>query len=118
MVSEVLPTRQKIWRFRNSFYNKSQKIVLDKYPTVSIAETRLWLEKYCSLDSHGVSPAQKSRKKAKIQRPNDSQAFAKRFLKDNIEKNSHEPYNITRVIEKDIISIIWKLEAKKLTTVH
>jgi hypothetical protein len=59
MVSEVLPTRQKIWRFRNSFDNKSQKIVLDKYPTFSIAETRLWLEKYCSMDSHGVSPAQK-----------------------------------------------------------
>ncbi len=45
-------------------------------------------------------------------------AFAKRWLTEIVEKSNRDPRNITRVIEKDIIPIIGKLELEELTTAH
>ncbi|WP_258961277.1 N-terminal phage integrase SAM-like domain-containing protein, partial [Klebsiella pneumoniae] len=43
---------------------------------------------------------------------------AKRWLTDIVEKSNRDPRNITRVIEKDIIPILGKLELEELTTAH
>lgn len=116
---EVLPTGRKIWRFRYRFDNKSQKITLGEYPAFSLAEARLWREKCRSMVAHGINPAQKKQEeKLKQKDPTTVKTFAKRWLTDIVEKSNRDPRNITRVIEKDIIPIIGKLELEELTTAH
>ncbi|HBT0511817.1 TPA: integrase arm-type DNA-binding domain-containing protein [Klebsiella pneumoniae] len=116
---EVLPTGRKIWRFRYRFDNKSQKITLGEYPAFSLAEARLWREKCRSMVVHGINPVQKKQKeKLKQKDPTTVKTFAKRWLTDIVEKSNRDPRNITRVIEKDIIPIIGKLELEELTTAH
>ncbi|EEA0619220.1 tyrosine-type recombinase/integrase [Salmonella enterica subsp. enterica serovar Typhimurium] len=119
LVIEVLPTGRKIWRFRYRFDNKSQQITLGEYPAFSLAEARLWREKCRSLVAHGINPAQKKQEeKLKQKDPTTVKTFAKRWLTDIVEKSNRDPRNITRVIEKDIIPIIGKLELEELTTAH
>ena len=119
LVIEVLPTGRKIWRFRYRFDNKSQKITLGEYPAFSLAEARLWREKCRSMVAHGINPAQKKQEeKLKQKDPTTVKTFAKRWLTDIVEKSNRDPRNITRVIEKDIIPIIGKLELEELTTAH
>ncbi|ELO4115057.1 tyrosine-type recombinase/integrase [Salmonella enterica] len=119
LVIEVLPTGRKIWRFRYRFDNKSQKITLGEYPAFSLAEARLWREKCRSMVAHGINPAQKKQEeKLKQKDPTTVKTFAKRWLTDIVEKSNRDPRNITRIIEKDIIPIIGKLELEELTTAH
>ncbi|EBH8193403.1 DUF4102 domain-containing protein [Salmonella enterica subsp. enterica serovar Typhimurium str. UK-1] len=119
LVIEVLPTGRKIWRFRYRFDNKSQQITLGEYPAFSLAEARLWREKCRSLVARGINPAQKKQEeKLKQKDPTTVKTFAKRWLTDIVEKSNRDPRNITRVIEKDIIPIIGKLELEELTTAH
>ncbi len=119
LVIEVLPTGRKIWRFRYRFDNKSQKITLGEYPAFSLAEARLWREKCRSMVAHGINSAQKKQEeKLKQKDPTTVKTFAKRWLTDIVEKSNRDPRNITRIIEKDIIPIIGKLELEELTTAH
>lgn len=119
LVIEVLPSGRRIWRFRYRFDNKSQKITLGEYPAFSLSEARIWREKCRSMVAHGVNPAQKKQEdKLKQKDPTTAKAFAKRWQTEIVEKNNKNPRNVTRIIEKDIVPIIGKLEIEELTTVH
>ncbi|MGM3189591.1 tyrosine-type recombinase/integrase [Dickeya dadantii subsp. dieffenbachiae] len=119
LVIEVLPTGRKVWRLRYRFNGKSQKATLGEYPAFSLAEARLWREKCRSLIAHGVSPAQKKQEeKAKQKEPTTVEAFSKRWLTDIIEKTTRQPRNVVRVINKDIIPVIGRIQLEELTTAH
>ena len=119
LMIEILPTGRKVWRFRFRLNNKLQKVTLGEYPSFSLAEARMWCEKCRSMVAHGINPAQKKQEeKLKQNDPTTVKAFAKRWLTDIVEKSNRDPRNITRVIEKDIIPIIGKLELEELTTAH
>ncbi|MFB1117187.1 tyrosine-type recombinase/integrase [Dickeya dadantii] len=117
LVIEVLPTGRKVWRLRYRFNGKSQKATLGEYPAFSLAEARLWREKCRSLIAHGVSPAQKKQEeKTKQKEPTTVEAFSKRWLTDIIEKTTRQPRNVVRVINKDIIPVIGRIQLEELTT--
>ncbi|MDY4317012.1 tyrosine-type recombinase/integrase [Pectobacterium actinidiae] len=119
LVIEVLPTGRKVWRLRYRFNGKSQKATLGEYPAFSLAEARLWREKCRSLIAHGVSPAQKKQEeKTKQKEPTTVEAFSKRWLTDIIEKTTRQPRNVVRVINKDIIPVIGRIQLEELTTAH
>lgn len=63
-------------------------------------------------------PRRKSRKKNLNRKTQTVKTFVKRWLTDIVEKSNRDPRNITRVIEKDIVPIIGKLELEELTTAH
>ncbi len=50
--------------------------------------------------------------------PTTVKAFAKHWLIDIVEKSNRDPRNVPRVIEKDVIPTIGKLELEELTTSH
>ncbi|HCR2995019.1 TPA: tyrosine-type recombinase/integrase [Serratia marcescens] len=116
---EILPSGRKVWRLRYRFQGKQEKSTLGEYPAFSLAEARLWREKCRSLIAHGVSPAQKKQEeKAKQKEPTTVEAFSKRWLTDIIEKTTRQPRNVVRVINKDIIPVIGRIQLEELTTAH
>ncbi|UJR63673.1 tyrosine-type recombinase/integrase [Dickeya zeae] len=116
---EILPSGRKVWRLRYRFQGKQEKATLGEYPAFSLAEARLWREKCRSMIAHGVSPAQKMQEeKAKQKEPTTVEAFAKRWLTDIIEKTTRQPRNVVRVINKDIIPVIGRIQLEELTTAH
>ncbi|WP_284603694.1 tyrosine-type recombinase/integrase [Dickeya dadantii] len=116
---EILPSGRKVWRLRYRFQGKQEKATLGEYPAFSLAEARLWREKCRSMIAHGVSPAQKKQEeKAKQKEPTTVEAFAKRWLTDIIEKTTRQPRNVVRVINKDIIPVIGRIQLEELTTAH
>lgn len=62
--------------------------------------------------------AEKAGRKLRSKDLTTVKTFAKRWLTDIVEKSNRDPRNITRIIEKDIIPIIGKLELEELTTTH
>lgn len=69
--------------------------------------------------AHGVSPAQKKQEeKAKQKEPTTVDAFAKRWLTDIIGKTTRQPRNVVRVINKDILPVIGRIQLEELTTAH
>lgn len=116
---EILPSGRKVWRLRYRFQGKQEKATLGEYPAFSLAEARLWREKCRSLIAHGVSPAQKKQEeKAKQKEPTTVEAFSKRWLTNIIEKTTRQPRNVVRVINKDIIPVIGRIQLEELTTAH
>lgn len=112
---EVMPGGKRVWRLRYRLKGKQEKVTLGDYPSFSLVDARRWREDCKAKVARGESPM-RSKQEQKAAELDTVEAFARRWLAEVVEKNTEQPRNIKRVIEKDIIPAIGQKELAEVTT--
>jgi integrase len=104
------------WIFRYQWERKPEKIILGKYPAISLKEARLLGNETASLLAKRINPKEQRRlaKTEPDHNPTVAQ-FAERFFRDVVEKDRKNPAPLHRALERDILSIIGTKPMREVT---
>jgi integrase len=100
---EVFPTGGKAWRYRYRLNGKPEKVVLGKYPSMSLKAAREMRNELATTVSKGLSPARHKSEARIIDAPAITlEQFGKRFYTEQIKPNWKDPQNEQRYLTKEI----------------
>jgi integrase len=103
---DITPSGSMSWVFRYRLNGKQEKVIIGPYPEISLKSAREQRNALAVKVANGISPAEE---KKKLRTPAPTQqagsptleAFGKRYLVDQVEKNWKDPSNERRYLEKD-----------------
>ncbi|WP_104472690.1 tyrosine-type recombinase/integrase [Acinetobacter indicus] len=95
---EVKESGVKSWHYRYSLAGKQERLVIGRYPDLSLKDARQIRDESASLVAKGISPKQDKVKPKGIL----FKDYGERYLKEVIKKDRKNPYNMVLCLSNDI----------------
>lgn len=95
---EVKESGIKSWHYRYSLAGKQERLVIGRYPDLSLKDARQIRDESASLVAKGISPKQDKAKPKGIL----FKDYGERYLKEVIKKDRKDPYNMVLCLNNDI----------------
>ena len=95
---EVKESGVKSWHYRYSLAGKQERLVIGRYPDLSLKDARQIRDESASLVAKGISPKQDKTKPQSIL----FKDYGERYLKEVIKKDRKDPYNMVLCLSNDI----------------
>lgn len=112
---EVLPSGKLSWIFRYRFRGKPEKVMIGRYPEMTLKRAREERDKRAGILADNRSPAQAKRlSRQKLTAEMTLNEFGERYFGEVVQKRWKDPGNIRRWLDKDVYP---RLGAKSLREV-
>jgi len=113
---EMLPSGKLSWILRYRLHGRPEKLVMGRYPDLSLKVAREERDRFAGVIAKGKSPA-KEKKLAKLAPAGDAtvQEFGELYFVDNVQRNVKDPRNVRRYLEKEIYPAFGKKPLKDVT---
>ena len=95
---EVWDSGTKTWHYRYSITGTQERLVIGRYPDLSLKEARQVRDESASLVAKGISPKQNKNKVTSILFSD----YGERYLNEVIKKERKDPYNMILCLNNDI----------------
>lgn len=95
---EVKESGVKSWHYRYSLAGKQERLVIGRYPDLSLKDARQIRDESASLVAKGISPKQDKAKPKGIL----FKDYGESYLKEVIKKDRKDPYNMVLCLSNDI----------------
>lgn len=95
---EVKESGVKSWHYRYSLAGKQERLVIGRYPDLSLKDARQIRDESASLVAKGISPKQDKAKPKGIL----FKDYGERYLNEVIKKERKDPYNMILCLNNDI----------------
>lgn len=116
LLLDVTPAGVKSWVFRYRLNGKREKLVIGRYPEVSLKEARSERDKYAAMVRQGKSPFTERKLAREGFSANPTvREFAERYYTEQIVKNWKEPKHIRRYLDNEIIPAFGTMQLSQLT---
>ena len=99
---EVKESGVKSWHYRYSLNGKQERLVLGRYPDLSLKDARQIRDESASKVAKGISPKQDKIKAQSIL----FKEYGERYLSEVIKKERKDPYNMILCLNNDIYPMI------------
>ena len=99
---EVKESGVKSWHYRYSLDGRQDRLVLGRYPDVSLKDARQLRDESASLVAKGISPKQSKKKVTSVLFSD----YGERYLNEVIKKERKDPYNMILCLNNDIYPMI------------
>ena len=99
---EVKDSGVKSWHYRYTIDGKQERLVIGRYPDLSLKDARHIRDESASLVARGISPKQTKNKVASILFSD----YGERYLNEVIKKERKNPYNMVLYLNNDIYPMI------------
>ena len=99
---EVWDSGTKTWHYRYSLNGKQERLVIGRYPDLSLKEARQVRDESASLVAKGISPKKDKAKPKSIL----FKDYGERYLNEVIRKERKDPYNMVLYFNNDIYPMI------------
>lgn len=99
---EVKESGVKSWHYRYSLAGKQERLVIGRYPDLSLKDARQIRDESASLVAKGISPKQDKAKPKGIL----FKDYGERYLKEVIKKDRKDPYSMVLCLSNDIYPMI------------
>ena len=114
---EVKETGIKSWHYRYTFEGKQERLVIGRYPDLSLKDARQIRDESASKVAKGISPKrEKEDKKAGLLKSVLLKDYGERYLNEVIKKDRKNPYNLILCLNNDIYPFIGHIAVNKITT--
>ncbi|MGA8090647.1 MAG: integrase arm-type DNA-binding domain-containing protein [Terracidiphilus sp.] len=117
LLLDVTPAGVKSWVFRYRLNGKREKLVIGRYPEVSLKEARAERDKYAATVRQGKSPFMEKKLAREGFTANPTvKEFAERYYTEQVLKNWKEPKHIRRYLDNEILPAFRTMQLKDVTT--
>lgn len=99
---DITTTGVKSWWYRYSLNGKQERLVIGRYPDLSLKDARQVRDESASLVAKGISPKQSKNKVASVL----FRDYGERYLNEVIKKERKDPYNMILCLNNDIYPMI------------
>jgi len=99
---EVKESGVKSWHYRYSFNGKQERLVIGRYPDLSLKDARQVRDESASLVAKGISPKKNKAKPKGIL----FKEYGECYLNDVIKKDRKNPYNMILCLNNDIYPML------------
>ena len=100
---DITTTGAKSWHYRYSLAGKQERLVLGRYPDLSLKDARQLRDAAASQVAKGISPQQQKIKEQQGQLETVLfRDYGERYLKEVIKKDRKDPYNMVLCLSNDI----------------
>lgn len=99
---DITTTGVKSWWYRYSLNGKQERLVIGRYPDLSLKDARQVRDESASLVAKGISPKQTKNKVTSVLFSD----YGERYLNEVIKKERKDPYNMTLCLNNDIYPMI------------
>ncbi|WP_180173520.1 tyrosine-type recombinase/integrase [Acinetobacter sp. YH12029] len=99
---DITTTGVKSWWYRYSLNGKQERLVIGRYPDLSLKDARQVRDESASLVAKGISPKQKKNKVSSTLFSD----YGERYLNEVIKKDRKDPYNMILCLNNDIYPIM------------
>ncbi|WP_180081878.1 tyrosine-type recombinase/integrase [Acinetobacter sp. YH12201] len=113
---EVKESGVKSWHYRYSLNGKQERLVIGRYPDLSLKDARQVRDESASMVAKGISP-KKEKNDKKIGNSNSIRFkdYGERYLNEVISKDRKSTYNMMLCLKNDIYPLIGELPLKLVT---
>jgi integrase len=116
LLLDITPGGVKSWIFRYRMNGKREKVVIGRYPDVSLKEARGERDKLAAVVRSGRSPFMEKKLAREGSSANPTvKEFAERYYKEQVEKNWKDPKHIRRYLDKEILPAFGSAQLKDVT---
>jgi integrase len=116
LLLDVTPAGVKSWVFRYRLNGKREKVVIGRYPDVSLKEARAERDNYAAMVRSGRSPFMEKKLAREGFSGNPTvKEFAERYYTEQVEKNWKDPKHIRRYLDNEILPALGKATLKNVT---
>jgi integrase len=113
---EVLPTGKLTWLYRYRLKGKSEKVVIARYPDLSLKAARNKRDTLAGFVSRGQSPArEKQLAKLAVASNSTMGEFAERYYREVVVRNRKDPRSLRRYLDKEILPALAKKVLSEVT---
>lgn len=113
---EVKESGVKSWHYRYSLAGKQERLVIGRYPDLSLKDARQIRDESASLVAKGISPKQeKENKKKGIGNSLLFKTYGEKYTNDVIKKERKNPYNMLLCLNNDIYPFIGHIPMKEIS---
>ncbi|MDK2108349.1 tyrosine-type recombinase/integrase [Acinetobacter baumannii] len=99
---DITTTGVKSWWYRYSLNGKQERLVIGRYPDLSLKDARQVRDESASLVAKGISPKQSKKKVTSVLFSD----YGERYLNEVIKKERKDPYNMILCLNNDIYPMI------------
>ena len=118
LLLDVTPAGVKSWVFRYRLNGKREKVVIGRYPEVSLKEARAERDKYSTMVRAGRSPfMEKKLAREGFSTDPTVKEFAERYYKEQVEKTWKDPMAVRRYLDNEVIPAFGTIQLKGVTPV-
>ena len=119
LLLDITPGGVRSWVYRYRLNGKREKVVIGRYPDVSLKEARAERDKLAGLVRNGISPFME-KKLAREGMSSDPtvKEFAERYYGEQVEKNWKDPSHIRRYFDKEIFPAFGTMQLKDVTALE
>ena len=104
---DITKTGVKSWHYRYSLAGKQERLVLGRYPDLSLKDARQLRDAAASQVAKGISPQQQKIKEQQGQLEAVLfRDYGERYLKEVIRKDRKDPYNMVLCLSNDIYPML------------
>ena len=104
---DITKTGVKSWHYRYSLAGKQERLVLGRYPDLSLKDARQARDEAASQVAKGISPQQQKIKEQQGQLETVLfRDYGERYLKEVIKKDRKDPYNMVLCLSNDIYPML------------
>lgn len=108
---DITTTGAKSWWYRYSLHGKQERLVIGRYPDLSLKEARQVRDESASLVAKGISPKQNKNKVTSVLFSD----YGERYLNEVIKKERKNPYNMILCLNNDIYPMIGHIALDQIT---
>ena len=113
---EILPSGKRSWIFRYRLKGKPERVVLGRYPDMSLKRAREERAKKAALVANGQSPAAEKRlARSGLSRNPTVLEFCERYYKEQVLPNRKDPISIRRNLDNEIYPSLAEKLVKDVT---
>lgn len=113
---EVLPTGKLSWLYRYRLKGRAEKVVIARYPDLSLKAARNERDTLAGLVSRGQSPAREKRlAKLAVASNSTMGEFAERYYREVVLRNRKDPRNLRRYLDNEILPALGKKVLSEVT---
>lgn len=107
---DITTTGVKSWWYRYSLNGKQERLVLGRYPDLSLKDARQIRDESASLVAKGISPKQNKNKVSSV----SFRDYGEIYFKDVIQKERKNSYNMALCLKNDIYPMIGNMAIEQI----
>jgi len=116
---DIMPSGVMTWFYRYRLNGRQEKLILGRYPDLSLKEARKLRDGHAGDVAKGKSPfAEKKLARAGMSSNPTVKEFAERYYVEQVEKNWKDPKHIRRYLDKEILPAFGTMLLKSVTALE
>lgn len=113
---EVKESGVKSWHYRYTFNGKQERLVIGRYPDLSLKDARLIRDESAAMVAKGISPKQQKDKEKKDKSSSILfKDYGERYLNEVIRKDRANPYNMILCLNNDIYPMMGHIPLEQVS---